>query len=131
MRLMHVEYIVFCIAQETLEIPSAFVEISSTVEFIRVGNMAMKNVNIPKAPKVASTLATIGAIGLPTIYNIHAQPHLMDSTAGSRDLQTGEAKTAEVISQAMANNQSFLAPRKIEAAREIALVISNAKNKVY
>ncbi|KAJ6885940.1 hypothetical protein NC651_026565 [Populus alba x Populus x berolinensis] len=36
---------------------------------LSVGNMAMKNVKIPKAPKVASTLATIGPIGLYAVFN--------------------------------------------------------------
>ncbi|WCJ27106.1 prohibitin 2 [Euphorbia peplus] len=43
----------------------------------------------------------------------------------------GEAKSAELIGQALANNTSFLDLRKIEAAREIAKVISNSSNKVY
>ncbi|KAJ6893582.1 hypothetical protein NC652_027582 [Populus alba x Populus x berolinensis] len=96
--------------------------------------MAMKNVNIPKAPKVASTLATIGPIGLYAVFNslntVEGWHRAVMFNSIYEVKEKGEAKTAEVISQAMANNQSFLSPRKIEAAREIALVISNAKNKV-
>ncbi|ESQ50433.1 hypothetical protein EUTSA_v10002059mg [Eutrema salsugineum] len=43
----------------------------------------------------------------------------------------GEAKSAQLIGQAIANNQAFLTLRKIEAAREIAQTISNSANKVY
>ncbi|CAI8618182.1 unnamed protein product [Vicia faba] len=43
----------------------------------------------------------------------------------------GEAKSAILIGQAIANNPAFIALRKIEAAREIAHIISNAANKIY
>ncbi|XP_028761665.1 prohibitin-2, mitochondrial isoform X2 [Neltuma alba] len=43
----------------------------------------------------------------------------------------GEAKSAQLIGQAIANNPAFVTLRKIEAAREIAHTISNAANKVY
>ena len=43
----------------------------------------------------------------------------------------GEAKSAQLIGQAIANNQAFLTLRKIEAAREIAQTISRSANKVY
>ncbi|MCI30821.1 prohibitin-1 mitochondrial-like, partial [Trifolium medium] len=43
----------------------------------------------------------------------------------------GEAKSAQLIGEAIANNPAFIALRKIEAAREIAHTISNAGNKVY
>ncbi|XP_050878018.1 prohibitin-2, mitochondrial [Lathyrus oleraceus] len=43
----------------------------------------------------------------------------------------GEAKSAELIGQAIANNPAFIALRKIEAAREIGHIIANAANKVY
>ncbi|MED6187344.1 Prohibitin-1, subunit of the prohibitin complex (Phb1p-Phb2p) [Stylosanthes scabra] len=43
----------------------------------------------------------------------------------------GEAKSAQLIGQAIANNPAFITLRKIEAAREIAHTISNAANKVY
>lgn len=43
----------------------------------------------------------------------------------------GEAKSAQLIGQAIANNPAFLALRRIEAAREVAQVISNSANKVY
>lgn len=43
----------------------------------------------------------------------------------------GEAKSAQLIGQAIANNPAFLALRRIEAAREVAHVISDSANKVY
>ncbi|GLT36824.1 hypothetical protein SLA2020_111770 [Shorea laevis] len=43
----------------------------------------------------------------------------------------GEAKSAQLIGQAIANNPAFITLRKIEAAREIAHTISNSANKVY
>ncbi|XP_065879246.1 prohibitin-1, mitochondrial-like [Euphorbia lathyris] len=43
----------------------------------------------------------------------------------------GEAKSAELIGQAIAKNTAFLEIRKIEAAREIAKVVSRSSNKVY
>ncbi|CAL5355498.1 unnamed protein product [Camellia sinensis] len=45
--------------------------------------------------------------------------------------QVGEAKSAQLIGQAIANNPAFITPRKIEAAREIAHTISNLANKVF
>ncbi|XP_059670316.1 prohibitin-1, mitochondrial-like [Cornus florida] len=42
----------------------------------------------------------------------------------------GEAKSAHLIGEAIANNQSFITLRKIEAARDIAHVISKSANKV-
>ncbi|CAN6468350.1 unnamed protein product [Victoria cruziana] len=43
----------------------------------------------------------------------------------------GEAKSAQLIGQAIANNPSFITLRKIEAAREIAHTISNSANRVF
>ncbi|KAM2058020.1 hypothetical protein ACFX16_030646 [Malus domestica] len=43
----------------------------------------------------------------------------------------GEATSAKLISQVIANNPAFITLRKIEAAREIARVISDSKNKIY
>nr|CAB3497515.1 unnamed protein product [Digitaria exilis] len=43
----------------------------------------------------------------------------------------GEAKSAELIGQAIANNPAFLALRQIEAAREIAHTIASSNNKVF
>ncbi|KAJ0972277.1 hypothetical protein J5N97_020245 [Dioscorea zingiberensis] len=43
----------------------------------------------------------------------------------------GEAKSAQLIGQAIANNPAFLTLRQIEAAREIAQTISNSSNRVY
>lgn len=45
--------------------------------------------------------------------------------------QQGEAKSAQLIGQAISNNPAFITLRKIEAAREIAHTISNAANKVF
>ncbi|KNA13743.1 hypothetical protein SOVF_114020 [Spinacia oleracea] len=42
----------------------------------------------------------------------------------------GEAKSAQLIGQAISNNPAFITLRRIEAAREIAHVISNSANKV-
>ncbi|KAG6742413.1 hypothetical protein POTOM_053284 [Populus tomentosa] len=43
----------------------------------------------------------------------------------------GEATSAQLIGQAIANNPAFITLRKIEAAREIAHTISNSANKVF
>nr|AER41649.1 mitochondrial+prohibitin+complex+protein+2 [Oryza punctata] len=43
----------------------------------------------------------------------------------------GEAKSAELIGQAIANNPAFLALRQIEAAREISHTMSSSANKVF
>ncbi|KAM7500755.1 hypothetical protein LguiA_025169 [Lonicera macranthoides] len=43
----------------------------------------------------------------------------------------GEAKSAQLIGQAIANNKSFITLRKIEAARDIAHIIANSANRVY
>lgn len=43
----------------------------------------------------------------------------------------GEAKSAQLIGQAIANNPAFLALRQIEAAREIAQTIANSSNRVF
>ncbi|KAL4381537.1 hypothetical protein AHAS_Ahas04G0143400 [Arachis hypogaea] len=46
------------------------------------------------------------------------------------EAKQGEAKSAQLIGQAIVNNPAFTL-RKIEAAREIAHTISNSANKVY
>ncbi|KAL6322180.1 hypothetical protein AAG906_005125 [Vitis piasezkii] len=43
----------------------------------------------------------------------------------------GEAKSAQLIGQAIANNPAFITLRKIEASREIAHTISNSANRVF
>ncbi|PIA35104.1 hypothetical protein AQUCO_03600041v1 [Aquilegia coerulea] len=43
----------------------------------------------------------------------------------------GEAKSAQLIGQAIANNPAFITLRKIEAAREIAQTISVSNNRVF
>ncbi|GAB2280341.1 Prohibitin-1, subunit of the prohibitin complex (Phb1p-Phb2p) [Dionaea muscipula] len=43
----------------------------------------------------------------------------------------GEAKSAQLIGQAIANNPAFITLRRIEASREIAHTISNSGNKVF
>nr|XP_010930570.1 prohibitin-1, mitochondrial [Elaeis guineensis] len=43
----------------------------------------------------------------------------------------GEAKSAELIGQAIASNPAFLALRQIEAAREVAHTIANSANRVF
>ncbi|KAK4766131.1 hypothetical protein SAY87_007773 [Trapa incisa] len=43
----------------------------------------------------------------------------------------GEATSAQLIGQAIANNPAFITLRKIEASREIAHTISNSTNKVF
>jgi prohibitin 2 len=45
--------------------------------------------------------------------------------------EQGEAKSAELIGQAITNNPAFVALRQIEAAREIAHTIASSKNKVF
>nr|GEX00068.1 prohibitin-1, mitochondrial-like isoform X1 [Tanacetum cinerariifolium] len=42
----------------------------------------------------------------------------------------GEAKSAQLIGQAIANNPAFITLRKIEAAREIASTMAHSSNKV-
>lgn len=48
-----------------------------------------------------------------------------------RGVYQGEATSAKLIGQAIANNPAFITLRKIEAAREIAHTISNSANKVF
>jgi len=43
----------------------------------------------------------------------------------------GEAQSAKMISEAIRENPAFLQLRRLEAAREIATVISKSQNKVY
>ncbi|CAA2949722.1 prohibitin-1, mitochondrial [Olea europaea subsp. europaea] len=43
----------------------------------------------------------------------------------------GEAKSAQLIGQAIANNPAFITLRRIEASREISHTIANSNNKVY
>lgn len=43
----------------------------------------------------------------------------------------GEATSAQLLGEAIAKNPAFVTLRKIEAARDIAQVVSNAANKVY
>lgn len=43
----------------------------------------------------------------------------------------GEATSAQLIGQAIANNPAFVTLRKIEAAREIAHTVSVSSNKVF
>ncbi|CAA0816202.1 Prohibitin-2- mitochondrial [Striga hermonthica] len=43
----------------------------------------------------------------------------------------GEAKSAQLIGQAIANNPAFITLRRIEASREIAHTLSSSNNKVY
>ncbi|XP_056171516.1 prohibitin-1, mitochondrial [Syzygium oleosum] len=43
----------------------------------------------------------------------------------------GEAASAQLIGQAIANNPAFITLRRIEASREIAHTISNSSNKVF
>ncbi|GMN51645.1 hypothetical protein TIFTF001_020796 [Ficus carica] len=43
----------------------------------------------------------------------------------------GEATSAKLIGEAIANNPAFITLRKIEAAREIAQTISHSSNRVY
>ncbi|KAK6926929.1 Band 7 domain, partial [Dillenia turbinata] len=43
----------------------------------------------------------------------------------------GEAKSAQLIGQAIANNPAFITLRKIEASREIAQTIANSSNRVF
>ncbi|CAA2981456.1 prohibitin-1, mitochondrial-like [Olea europaea subsp. europaea] len=43
----------------------------------------------------------------------------------------GEAKSAQLIGQAIANNPAFITLRRIEASREISHTIANSNNKVF
>ncbi|XP_027061797.1 prohibitin-1, mitochondrial-like [Coffea eugenioides] len=43
----------------------------------------------------------------------------------------GEAKSAQLIGEAISNNPAFISLRRIEAAREIASILSHSNNKVY
>ena len=42
----------------------------------------------------------------------------------------GEAKSAELIGEALRKNKGFLELRRLEAAREIAAILSQSQNKV-
>ncbi|CAM6094653.1 unnamed protein product [Calypogeia fissa] len=43
----------------------------------------------------------------------------------------GEAKSAQLIGEAISNNPAFITLRKIEASREIASTIANSQNRVF
>lgn len=43
----------------------------------------------------------------------------------------GEAKSAQLIGEAIANNPAFTSLRRIEAARDIAHILANSANKIY
>lgn len=43
----------------------------------------------------------------------------------------GEAKSAQLIGQAIANNPAFIALRRIEASKEISRTVAASTNKVY
>ncbi|XP_051126307.1 prohibitin-1, mitochondrial-like [Andrographis paniculata] len=43
----------------------------------------------------------------------------------------GEAKSAQLIGQAIANNPAFITLRRIEASREISHTVASSNNKVY
>ena len=43
----------------------------------------------------------------------------------------GEAKSAQMIGEAISKNPSFLDLRRIEAAREVAHTISKSSNRVF
>lgn len=43
----------------------------------------------------------------------------------------GEAKSAQLIGEAIATNPAFITLRRIEAAREIANTVANSSNKVF
>ena len=43
----------------------------------------------------------------------------------------GEAKSAELIGEAVKNNPGFLELRRLDCGREIAEVVANSKNVVY
>jgi hypothetical protein len=43
----------------------------------------------------------------------------------------GEAKSAQLIGEAISNNPAFITLRKIEASREIANTISTSQNRVF
>jgi len=44
---------------------------------------------------------------------------------------TGEAKSAELIGEAIKQNPGYLELRQLEAAKEIATLVSNSNNKIY
>ncbi|CAI9114563.1 OLC1v1015313C2 [Oldenlandia corymbosa var. corymbosa] len=43
----------------------------------------------------------------------------------------GEAKSAQLIGEAISNNPAFISLRRIEASREISAILSGSANKVY
>ncbi len=47
------------------------------------------------------------------------------------DVLQGEAKSAQLIGDAISNNPAFITLRKIEASREIANTISTSQNRVF
>ena len=44
--------------------------------------------------------------------------------------EQGEAKSAQLIGDAISNNPAFITLRKIEASREIANTVSNSANRI-
>ena len=42
----------------------------------------------------------------------------------------GEARSAELIGESLRKNKGFLELRRLEAAREIAIILSQSQNKV-
>jgi hypothetical protein len=43
----------------------------------------------------------------------------------------GEAKAAELVGKAIQKNPAFIQLRRIEAAKEVAVTVSNSQNKIY
>jgi prohibitin 2 len=56
--------------------------------------------------------------------------HLILCSLNTDTLQ-GEAKSAQLIGDAISNNPAFITLRKIEASREIANTISTSQNRVF
>ena len=52
------------------------------------------------------------------------------SCAEAARLRSGEAKSAQLLGEAIQNNPAFLTLRKIEAAREIASTVAASGNRV-
>jgi prohibitin 2 len=67
---------------------------------------------------------------LPILLLVVNDQHLMLCYLNA-DILQGEAKSAQLIGDAISNNPAFITLRKIEASREIANTISTSQNRVF
>jgi prohibitin 2 len=67
---------------------------------------------------------------LPILLLVVNDQHLILCSLNT-DILQGEAKSAQLIGDAISNNPAFITLRKIEASREIANTISTSQNRVF